>query len=135
MMPGDDEVAVAPELERPIAVVGEHLRHDEADLRTDGRLALAGVVLEEHPAIVGGDLEDALRMAVGALRGERARAGGHVDQRHLVAAERQARLVAAGRLGQRGYPHAAGDVDDAVDPGAKLDLDGRDVQRVPQRVR
>ena len=134
-MAGNHEVAVSAELQGAVAVVRQHLRHDEAHLRRQSRLPRAWVVPEEGLAIVPGDAEDPLRVAVDALGSQCAGARSHVDQRHLVAAERQARLVAAGRLGQRGYPHAAGDVDDAVDPGAKLDLDGRDVQRVPQRVR
>src|SRR5206468_8700203 len=57
----------------------------------------------------------------------------HIDQGHLITAEGQAGLVGAGRLAQGFYAHPAGDVDDPIDAGSHLDLDGRDVERIPQR--
>ena len=132
VMSGNDEIAVAAELERPVAVVGQHVRHDEADLWSQRRLALVRGVPVQGGAIVRHDFRDGLRMPVGALGRERACAGGHVDQRNLVAAERQARLIGAARLGQGLHAHATGDVDDPIDAGSHLDLDGRDVERVPE---
>ena len=78
------------------------------------------------------DLEDGLRTPVGALRRERARARRHIDQWHLVTAQRQARLIRAAGLGQRLHAHAPGDVDDPIDAGPHLDLDGGDVERIPE---
>ena len=133
VMSGNHEIAVPTERERPVAVIGQHLRHDEADLRAERRLAVvAWIKTVEGTAVVCHDLQDRLRVLVGALRGQRAGAGGHLDQWHFVTAQRQARLVAAGRLIERRQAHAAGDVDDPIGARAQFDFDSRNVEGVAQ---
>ena len=134
MVAGDDEVAVASKGERAVVVVGEHVGHDEADLWGQGRPAFARVKPVQRRAILGNDLEDALRVAIRSLGRQGAGAGRHVDQRHLVAAQRQARLIGRDRLVQRLHAHPPGDVDHPVDAGTHLDLNRRDVVRIAERV-
>ena len=78
------------------------------------------------------DPQDRLRVFVGALRGQRGGAGGHLNQRHFITAERQARLVTTGRLIERCQAHAARHVDDAIRTRAQFDFDGRNIEGVAQ---